>query len=206
MLIINDLIISLLIIQMERVFTFMIHNIGCLSIYAMLDYLLRYMKIKAEWAQLRAIGNGLVVACTYQDVVSCLSNHDTSWQLPLYPYAEPLVFSLYLYQCILGKMRCQDPFYHAFVLIRTPIGYMSNNKTMSSESHWLHPCFNGRQRSSRKAITEKYIRCHKQLHTETGSSRGGIVIIARRIQDKKPGISWTTHISRKHFVVFDGLL
>lgn len=131
MLIINDLIISLLIIQMERMFTFMIHNIGCLSIYAMLDYLLRYMKIKAEWAQLRAIGNGIVVACTYQDVVSCLSNHDTSWQLPLYPYAEPLVFSLYLYQCILGKMRCQDPFYHAFVLIRTPIGYMNNNKTMS---------------------------------------------------------------------------
>lgn len=121
----------LMIIKMERIYTFVFHNICCLFFYTMLDYILKRIKIKGAWSQLRAFGNGLVVACTYQDVVLCLSNHDISWQHPTYPYAEPLVFSLYLYQCIIGKKRCQDPFYHLFVLIRTPIGYINNNKTMS---------------------------------------------------------------------------
>lgn len=116
---------------MERIYTFIFHNIGCLFLYTMLEHILKRMKIKGEWSQLRAFGNGLVVACTYQDVVLCLSNHDISWQQPTYPYAEPLVFSLYLYQCVIGKKRCQDPFYHIFVLVRTPICYMNNNKTIS---------------------------------------------------------------------------
>lgn len=116
---------------MERLYTFIFHNIGCLCIYSMIDYFLRRVRIKAEWLQLRAIGNGLVVACTYQDVVLCMADHNISWASPLYPYAEPLVFSLYLYQCIIGKARCKDPFYHAFVIIRTPICYMNNNKTIS---------------------------------------------------------------------------
>ena len=77
---------------MERLYTFIFHNIGCLCIYSMIDYFLCRVRIKAEWLQLRAIGNGLVVACTYQDVVLCMADHNISWASPLYPYAEPLVF------------------------------------------------------------------------------------------------------------------
>lgn len=115
----------------EHFLTFCLHNLGCLFLFAQVDYLLHYMKVKPEWCQLRAFGNGLIAACTWQDVVYCIRNHDISSTPPCHPYAESLVFSLYLYQCVIGKLQCQDPFYHAYVLIRTPVGYQNNNKTMS---------------------------------------------------------------------------
>lgn len=118
-------------LEHECLITFLLHNIGCLMLFTQIDYLLHYMKVNAEWCQLRAIGSGLVVACTWQDVVSCIQNHDISSTPPRYKYAESLILSLYLYQCVLGNMRSKDPFYHAFVLIRTPVGYLNNNKTMS---------------------------------------------------------------------------
>ena len=115
----------------EHFITFCLHNIGCMLLFAQVDYLLHYMKVKPEWCHLRAFGNGLIVACTWQDVLCCIRNHDISSTPPYNPYAESLVLSLYIYQCIIGKLQCQDPYYHAFVLIRTPVGYQNNNKTMS---------------------------------------------------------------------------
>ena len=115
----------------ERFLIFCLHNIGCIVIFAQIDYLLRYMKVMSRWCQLCAIGNGIIVACTWHDVVSCIQNHDKSSSPPRYPYTESIVLSLYLYQNVVGMLRDHELLYHAFVLISTPICYHNNNKTTS---------------------------------------------------------------------------
>ena len=115
----------------EHFLTFCLHNMGCIIIFAHIDYLLRYIKVKSRWCQFRAIGNGLIVACTWQDVVCCIQNHDNSSSLPRYPYAESLVFSLHLYQYVRWMFLGKQVLYHTFVLIRTQICYQNNNKTIS---------------------------------------------------------------------------
>ena len=117
--------------DLEYLQTYFLCNATCFLLFVQLDYFLRYIKVKCEWYQLHAIGNGLVVASTWHDVVSCLQNHEISSSPPKYPYAGPLVLSLYLYQCISGKTQYKDRFYNLYVLFQTPIGYINNSKTMS---------------------------------------------------------------------------
>ena len=116
---------------MERIYLFLLHNLGCLLFYSQVDYVLRYMKVQSEWFKLRVIGNGLVAASTFQDVYTCLCDHSMSSLAPQYQFAEALVFSLYLYQSIIFKPKREDVWYHALVMIRTPICYLNNNKTAS---------------------------------------------------------------------------
>tara|TARA_Y100001937_G_C7093922_1_gene319174 strand:- start:39 stop:671 length:633 start_codon:yes stop_codon:yes gene_type:complete len=116
---------------MERIYLFLLYNVGCMLFFYQLDYALRYMKAKNEWFHLRIIGNGLIAATTVQDVYMCLCNHNVSSLAPQYQLSEALVFSLYLYQSIIFKPKREDFWYHTLVMIRTPVCYLNNNKTAS---------------------------------------------------------------------------